>query len=281
MPISEISTTQRELATAYFAATVPRWESFYQSNRDCTVYETIYRARLSAALALVDASQLPAGVRCLDLGCGPGIATVALARRGFRVDAVDLIEAQLERVRQRAEEARLAHRVTTSVGDIHRLEFADGVFELVFVIGVLEWIEHPDGPLREIARVLKPGGRAILSVDNKWALRNLLDPVAFPPILPCVRHVAELLDRWGLRRKSPLRDYSYSIAEFNRLIGNAGLKKTKGVTVGFGPFSFFRMELPQALGLRLHHGLQRLASRDYPLLRSAGFVSVTTAEKPA
>lgn len=270
----------RELVSAYFESTAPRWEQFYSSNDKDSVYDTIYRSRLAVALSLADALRLPPGSRCLDVGCGPGVATVALAERGFAVDAVDLVEAQLDRTRQRAAEARVGERVVASRGDIHDLKFAESAFDLALVIGVMEWLEDPSQPLSEISRVLKPGGHAILSVDNKWALRNVLDPLTLPLLAPVRRPLGKFLDRVGLRRASRPRDRSYPIRRFDQLVANAGLEKTEGVTVGFGPFSFSGLELPQSLGLTLHRKLQRLADRKFPLLRSAGFVYVTVARKP-
>jgi ubiquinone/menaquinone biosynthesis C-methylase UbiE len=278
--MANTQTTQRELVSAYFESTVPRWEEFYASDGEQTVYTTIYQSRLAVALSLADGLRLPPGSRCLDVGCGPGIATVALAQRGFVVNAIDLVKAQLDRTQVRAAEARLQERVVTSVGDIHDLDFPDGVFDLILVVGVMEWLEDTGKPLREVSRVLKPGGRVILSIDNKWALRNILDPLSTPPLGPVRRRAGKFLDWSGLRRKRPgPRDHSYSIRRFDRLVANAGLEKEQGVTVGFGPFSFLGLELPQSLGLALHRRLQRLADHNFRLLQSAGFVYVTVAEK--
>jgi ubiquinone/menaquinone biosynthesis C-methylase UbiE len=279
--MADTQKTQRELVATLFESTVPRWEEFYASHSKQTVYATIYRSRLAVALSLADDLRLPPGSRCLDAGCGPGIATVALAQRGFVVDAIDFVEAQLDRTRQRAAEAHLGERIVTSVGDIHDLDLPDGVFDLILVIGIMEWLKDPDKPLREISRVLRPGGRAILSVDNKWALRNILDPLSTPPLAPMKRWVGKFLSSYELRRKSGPRprEYSYSISRFDRLVANAGLEKVEGVTVGFGPFSFLGLELPQSLGLALHRRLQRLADQKFPLLQSAGFVYVTVVKK--
>jgi ubiquinone/menaquinone biosynthesis C-methylase UbiE len=279
--MTDARTTQRELVAAYFESTVPRWDEFYVDHGKQTVYDTIYRTRLAVALSLADSLRLPPDSRCLDVGCGPGIATVALAQRGFVVDAIDFVEGQLERTRRRALEANVEERVVTSIGDIHHLDIPDGTFDLVLVIGVMEWLEDPSKALREISRVLKPRGQAIISVDNKWSLRNILDPLSTPPLAPLKRWAGKILARTGLRRRSGAgpRDYSYSISRFDRLTASAGLEKTQGVTVGFGPFSFLGLELPQSLGLALHRGLQRLADRKFPLLRSGGFVYLTVVEK--
>jgi ubiquinone/menaquinone biosynthesis C-methylase UbiE len=150
------SKAHRQLATAYFESTVPRWEEFYTHPGKRAVYATIYRLRLDVALSLVDRLHLPPGSRCLDIGCGPGIAAIALAQRSFVVDAIDLVAAQLDRTSRRAAEAGVGDRIVASVGDIHELKFPDGIFDFVLTIGVLEWLEDLGKPLREISRVLSP-----------------------------------------------------------------------------------------------------------------------------
>jgi ubiquinone/menaquinone biosynthesis C-methylase UbiE len=270
---------QRELAAIYFESTASRWEELYE-NAEPSVYAAIYRRRLAVALSFAKGLQLPAGARALDIGCGPGVAALSLAHSGLEVHASDLVEQQLARTRQRAEAAGISHRVSTSVEDIHALSFADESFDLVFVVGVLEWLEDPTKGLREIARVLKPGGRAVLSVDNKWALHNVLDPFSTPPLARFKRGIVDLLDATGLRRKKAApRDYAYSLAQFDELTSRAGLARTDGRTVGFGPFSVFRLEMPEALGVRLDATLQRLADRGVPILKHGGFVHITVVQK--
>src|SRR5215470_17316332 len=98
----------RQRVAAYFASTVSRWEELHDCratfDRD-PVYASIYRARLSVALSLVEALKLGKDARCLEIGCGPGFGTVALAQYGLAVDAMDLVEAQLRRMRSRTKEA--------------------------------------------------------------------------------------------------------------------------------------------------------------------------------
>ena len=73
--------------------------------------------------------------------------------------------------------AGLGSRVFAQVGHIDNLPFADATFELVVLIGVSEWLASLTQPLREIFRVLKPGGHLIISADNNWPLHQILDPV--------------------------------------------------------------------------------------------------------
>jgi malonyl-CoA O-methyltransferase len=96
----------------------------------------------------------------LDLGCGTGRHTLWLAGGGARVTAIDFSEGMLAEARRKpgAEQVRwLCH-------DIHaRLPVGDEEFDLVVSGLVLEHLRELDGFFNEIARVLKPGGRALVS----------------------------------------------------------------------------------------------------------------------
>lgn len=271
----------RRQAAQYFESTASRWEEFYIGRGKPSVYTMIYRLRLVTALALVDTLHLQSGSRCLDIGCGPGLAAVALAQRGFVVDAVDLVQAQLDRTAQRAAEAGVGEHILTQISDVHSLDFLDSTFDLVLVLGIMEWLEDLRTPLREISRVLKPGGYAVLAVDNKWALRDVLDPFVSPVFAFLRRPVRLLLDWSGAERKRDAapQTYSRSPRHFDQLMADAGLAREQGRTIGFGPFSLRNLRLPDSLGMPIHRSLQYLADRDVRLLRSAGLVYVVIGRK--
>jgi ubiquinone/menaquinone biosynthesis C-methylase UbiE len=111
-----------------------------------------------------------AGLAVLDLGCGTGRHALWLASAGATVTAVDFSEGMMEKARAKpgAEKVRfLAH-------DLHeRLPFADGVFDRVVSGLVLEHLSAPDAFFAEARRVLKPGGRAVVSgMHPAMFLRN-------------------------------------------------------------------------------------------------------------
>jgi ubiquinone/menaquinone biosynthesis C-methylase UbiE len=100
------------------------------------------------------------GLDVLDLGCGTGRHALRLAAAGARVTAVDFSEGMLAEARKKpgADAVRwLAH-------DLHTpLPFAGGTFDRVVSGLVLEHLHELDGFFAEARRVLKPGGRAVLS----------------------------------------------------------------------------------------------------------------------
>ena len=104
----------------------------------------------------------PAGARVLDLGCGPGIWTRELARRGYAATGLDLTMAATAITRHSLELAGLAANVVE--GDAERLPFANASFDGVVSHGVIHHTPDTAICVREIARVLKPRGIAVVSV---------------------------------------------------------------------------------------------------------------------
>jgi ubiquinone/menaquinone biosynthesis C-methylase UbiE len=267
---------QQEQVNAYFLSTLDYWDAIY---RESGVYETIYQRRRTVALSLVDKLELPAGSRVLEVGCAQGLTTIALAERGFFVQAVDAVPEMISAAQIRAQNSGLAQRMSFQVADIQNLPFQASSFNLVLVIGVTEWLQSLEQPLREIERVLIPGGCLVIAADNRYALANMLDPLRNPVGVYLKRMLRALLQRCGFRWRNP-RERSYSIRQFDSFLRAAGLRKAEGKTVGFGPFSFCRRPLvPESTGLKLDQSLQRLADSNLPLLRSSGYVYVVAAVK--
>jgi len=111
--------------------------------------------------ALISALRLPRRARILEVGCGRGVGLVPLARIatpshlvGLDVDR-ELLEEARERLRRRAVAADLVH------GDVRALPFPDATFDVVLDFGTCWHVAEPERALREIARVLVPGGRFV------------------------------------------------------------------------------------------------------------------------
>ncbi len=103
----------------------------------------------------------------LDVACGTGDLTVALARRllkkaGGKVEGIDLSENMLEICRRKVTEAGLDGAVRVRQGDGENLPFAASCFDRVTTAFGIRNFEHIDLGLREMYRVLKPGGKAMI-----------------------------------------------------------------------------------------------------------------------
>ena len=110
----------------------------------------------------------PAGLRILDVGCGDAALVVALAQRGALVTGVDVDPSVLSAGRARAAASGVAPALMQ--GDIRALPFADDSFDVVLAVTVLCFVDDAARAVREMARVLRPGGRLVIGELGRWNL---------------------------------------------------------------------------------------------------------------
>lgn len=121
--------------------------------------------------AIIDLAGDVTGRHILDAGCGAGPLAAALRDRGARVTGFDASPAMVALA-----ERRLGTDANVLVADLAEpLPFATGEFDDVVASLVLHYLEDWSGPLAELRRVLRPGGRLILSVNHP-----VIRPVVYP-----------------------------------------------------------------------------------------------------
>ena len=104
------------------------------------------------------------------VGTGPGRVPILIAQAlgSWRVEGLDLSRPMVDRARRNAAEAGLADRVTFTVGDVAELPYPDASFDLVVSsISLHHWADAGAG-LREVRRVLRPGGQAWIYDFRLW-----------------------------------------------------------------------------------------------------------------
>jgi ubiquinone/menaquinone biosynthesis C-methylase UbiE len=105
-----------------------------------------------------------ASLRVLEVGCGAGDFAVYLARADAQVWAVDFSSVAIGLARARAQ--RQGASVDFEIADAGALPFPDASFDLVFSCECLEHVPDPPLALGEMYRVLRPGGRLVLTTEN-------------------------------------------------------------------------------------------------------------------
>src|SRR5882672_10090615 len=91
--------SSQQSVTDYFESTAAYWKTVYADDR---LLPAIYRDRHNTALGWIQDLDLRPNARILEVGCGAGLITVALARNGYTVDALDSTPAMLQMTRNDA-----------------------------------------------------------------------------------------------------------------------------------------------------------------------------------
>ena len=115
-----------------------------------------------AMALLLAAARLDRGDAVLDVACGPGIVTAAVAAEAGAVVGIDLTPEMLELARGRCAGQGLDN-VRFDLGDVTELPYADGEFSRVVCRYALHHVTDPAAVVREMARVCAPGGRVVVA----------------------------------------------------------------------------------------------------------------------
>jgi ubiquinone/menaquinone biosynthesis C-methylase UbiE len=157
----------------------------------------ITRARLREALTPRE------GERVLEVGPGTGYYTLDMAEwvgTTGRVDVLDRQQEMLDHVARRAE-ARGIGNIHATRGDAQVLPYPDDTFDAAYLVAVLGEVPDQDAALRELARVLRPGGRLAVGElfgDPHWVSPTALRRRAERAGLSFERRVGRLLGHYGV-----------------------------------------------------------------------------------
>ncbi|WP_291842483.1 class I SAM-dependent methyltransferase [Bradyrhizobium sp.] len=134
----------------------------WRSSRLGRITDALERQLLARLLGKVD------GQKLLDVGCGDGAIAFGLAQQGATVTALDADPSMIAAARVR--EKNEATRVQFVEGDAESLPFGDATFDVVVAVTVLCFVQDAERAVKEIARVLKPGGRLVIGELGRWSL---------------------------------------------------------------------------------------------------------------
>ena len=220
---------------------------------------------------LIEASASRA--RLLDVGCGAGNLLDGLPTEALDISGVDIVPEMV------AEAARRHPTGAFVVSDAVELPFPDASMDIVTCLGVLEYIPEPQAVLRDIWRVLAPGGHVIVSFPNRASLFRLLSFVE----IRAERMMITVLHRLLRRKRKYERGPSYTHAQWSvraahELLTSAGFERLEML---FSTFGLWGIVGRSRAALRISRYLTRRFSSRSCISTSLACTIVASAQKPA
>lgn len=144
---------------ARFDATAQRWWDPHGEFRPLHVLNPV-------RLDYIDEKASLRGKRVLDVGCGGGLLSEAMARRGAEVTGIDLAPQTIEVAQLHALESGLPIRYVREAAEAHATHSA-GAYDVVTCMEMLEHVPEPESVLRALHDLVRPGGNVIVSTLNR------------------------------------------------------------------------------------------------------------------
>ena len=188
---------------------------------------------------MINDLNLPKGARILDVGCGPGELVLTLLQRGYDAVGIDISQGMIEIAEKTIRNAGFGDYSGVSVGDIEKLTFEPGAFDVVVASGVIEYQKDDRAALEQMTRVLKPGGYLIVNVTNRYSFVTISENAykRVKTIAP-VRRVLSVARRWILR-DGTLTDIpwnrTHAPGQFDRELNRYGYQKLTHNYFRFSP----------------------------------------------
>ena len=148
------------------------WNQKYESK-----FHPYLHGRQKKVLEMIGSLNLPLGSKCLELGTGGGHNALKYTEMGLIVHGIDSSKELLKN----ANKIALSNKnLEFSNVDLNlNLPFDDSSFDLVIVVGTLQYLMEPSSCLKEVSRVLKKGGYLIVAQRNALSFNVLRKPISF------------------------------------------------------------------------------------------------------
>ena len=141
-------------------------QSYYTHNEEYAEFLANWDANFYAKYADTLKPERAAG-KALDVGCGVGQVVARLTEAGFEAYGVEVSEANIARAKKFC--------ARCEVYDGKRIPFADNFFDSAGALNVLEHVDEPEAFIKEIVRVVAPGGKVVISCPNFMRAIGLKD----------------------------------------------------------------------------------------------------------
>ncbi len=171
-PVLKNKEKQKRYVKDYFDEYSSQYhQDHYVKKRPPSIYPVL-AVRLSYMTAML--TNFTPGGRVMDIGCGTGEMLQVLQKHQFQAFGLDYSLKMLQAVSKSISD----QRVPLINGEIEALPFKDETFDGLICAGVIEYLNEDQQALSEIARILKRGGFAIITLSNRLSPARIFEPVA-------------------------------------------------------------------------------------------------------
>lgn len=278
---TETDPIHKKAVAEIFSGDTEYWRQVYEERPDTEKLEGLIQGgsflasemveRKRAVLAFVDTYAGDRKLSVLDIGCGTGMTMRDILRRGHSVVGADITEAMLNQAK--AVVSQYPDQASCILSDVENVPFEDGSFDVVVCMGVLQYLQTDEKAVREIHRVVRPGGLVVLTLPNIFRINNLLDPYYY-----CIRGIqflvqtspfrnkrgAETLSAVDLSSNRTFANRRYYYGQLSKLFKRNNLTQVAIAGIGFGPMTLWRTGLfSEPFSQRISRFIQRLAVTRY------------------
>lgn len=210
----------------YFNTLAGNWNKNYSKSN-------LFSERLEKITKLTSDIQLK-GKMVLDIGCGSGMISSYFCEQRSSVFGIDISENMIQQANSYLQSRNL--QAILSIGDATNLQFPDNYFDVITCVSVLEWLDKDIEAIREIRRVLKNDGIAIVSVPNKKSLMRIAEKLYFT-LKKMISPYFNLKTGYLAFQKN-----QYVPDEFDNLCETTNLKKIDSLyyVTPYSKFNFFK-----------------------------------------
>jgi 2-polyprenyl-3-methyl-5-hydroxy-6-metoxy-1,4-benzoquinol methylase len=231
----------------FFDNQASAWFEHYHRSKNAN--DSVILDRMNIAIEFIQ-SKLVSGSRILDVGCGPGVVALHLARRGYRVNGIDISRKMIKLCQKAFNEpfeGNDQHGFTTV--NFNEIDLEEESFDGIIALGFLEFQEDEIHVLGKFNKILRPGGVLVISGPIRLALSELFG------ITNIIR--ALVFDASGTDI-SPPKNY-YSLSRFIRLLSQTGFKVLDHKRHVFGSFPFVSKIIGSKCDILLNRLLDNLS----------------------
>lgn len=206
-----------------------KWDQMYEGEA-ATLEEEFFRMRRDFTVRYLT-DRFDKTIPICDLGCGAAPVTYEMLKRGHNIVGADYSLDMLMNAKRRLIAGGISDRPLVNCNG-ETLPFQDEMFDCVVCLGVISYVENYENIIKEINRILKPGGTVLISFRNKYNLISN-DPVSL------LKNIVNMtLIALRLREPDKFRIGHYMICrEVMQTVQSNGFKFETFKGIGFGPYS--------------------------------------------